>query len=88
MAIGLSAGAFMLMLTILASRIRRQRPVSGMEGLISDIGEVRVRIAPRGKVWVQGEYWNAESDQVIEVGEKVEVVDVVQLTLRVRKVEG
>jgi len=59
--------------------------VSGTGGLVGASGEVRVRIAPRGKVWVNGEYWNAESDEEIEVGQKIEVVAVQGLMMRVRK---
>ena len=33
-----------------------------MDGLIGEIGEVRVKLGPVGKVFVHGEYWNAEAD--------------------------
>jgi len=45
-----------------------------------------VRLAPRGKVWLHGEYWNAESDEDVEVGQKVRVVSRDHMVLRVRKV--
>jgi len=38
-----------------------------------------------GKIFVHGEYWNAESDQTILPGEKVEVIGVKGLKLIVRK---
>ncbi len=84
----LCASAFMLFIGTLAVRTWRQQPVSGPEGLIGEIGEVRVRLAPRGKVWMHGEYWNAESDEEIEVGQKVRVVSMNHLVLRVRRVAG
>ena len=75
----------MFALTMLAARAWRQKPVSGTGGLVGARGEVRVRIAPRGKVWVNGEYWNAESEEEIEVGQKIEVVALQGLMMRVRK---
>jgi membrane-bound serine protease (ClpP class) len=83
--VGVGAALLMLFIGSLAVRTFGQRPVSGMEGLIGAIGEVRVRIAPRGKVWIHGEYWNAESDEVLEVGQKVQVVNITNLVLQVRK---
>jgi membrane-bound serine protease (ClpP class) len=81
----LSVSAFMLFIGTLAVRTWRQKPVSGREGLIGEIGEVRERLVPRGKVWLHGEYWTAESDEEIEVGQKVRVVGLHGLVLRVRK---
>jgi membrane-bound serine protease (ClpP class) len=81
----LSVSAFMLFIGTLAVRTWRQKPVSGREGLIGEIGEVRERLAPRGKVWLHGEYWTAESDEEIEVGQKVRVVGLHGLVLQVRK---
>jgi membrane-bound serine protease (ClpP class) len=83
--VALCAGFIMFTLTMLAARAWRQKPVSGTEGLVGATGEVRVRIAPRGKVWVHGEYWNAESDEDIEVGQKVQVVALHGLVMKVRK---
>jgi len=83
--VALCAGLIMFALTMLAARAWRQKPVSGTGGLVGASGEVRVRIAPRGKVWVNGEYWNAESDEEIEVGEKIEVVALQGLMMKVRK---
>jgi len=82
----LSVSAFMLFVGTLAVRTWRQKPTSGGEGLIGEVGEVRVRLAPRGKVWLHGEYWNAESDEEVEVGQKVQVVSRDHMVLRVRKV--
>ncbi len=82
----LTVSAFMLFVGTLAVRTWRQKPTSGGEGLIGEVGEVRVQLAPRGKVWLHGEYWNAESDEDIEVGQKVRVVSRDHMVLRVRKI--
>lgn len=63
----------------------RQAPVrTGLEGLIHEIGTARSAIAPRGKVFVHGEIWDAVSDEPVASGEPVEVVAVRNLTLAVR----
>jgi membrane-bound serine protease (ClpP class) len=81
----LCVSAFMLFVGTLAVRTWRQQPVSGLEGLIGEVGVVRERLAPRGKVWVHGEYWTAESDEEIEAGQKVRVVGIDRMVLRVRR---
>ena len=81
----LCVSAFMLFVATLVVRTWRQQPLSGAEGLIGQVGEVRVRLTPRGKVWLHGEYWNAESDEEIEEGLKVRVVGINRMVLRVRR---
>ncbi len=66
----------------------RSKPVIGSEGLIGEVGIAKSRIAPEGKVFIFGELWNAYSDEVIEKGEKVKIVEVNNLKLKVRKEEG
>jgi membrane-bound serine protease (ClpP class) len=56
--------------------------------MIGEIGEVRGKLNPTGKVFVHGEYWNAEADGEIEIGEKVKVVGVEGMRLRVSRVSG
>jgi membrane-bound serine protease (ClpP class) len=81
----LCVSAFMLLVGTLAVRTWRQRPTTGREGMMGEIGEVRERIAPRGKVWLHGEYWTAESEEELEVGQKVRVIGINHMVLRVRK---
>jgi len=83
--VAICASSFMLFIGLLAVRTLRQPLVSGIDALIGATGEVRVRLAPRGKVWVQGEYWNAESEENLEVGQKVRIVSVKDLVLHVQK---
>jgi len=60
----------------------------GAEGMLYKVGSVVYRLAPRGKVWVNGELWNAisMSGEAIEEGEKVEVLQLDGLTLHVDRV--
>lgn len=41
-----------------------------------------------GRVFIWGEYWNAISDEKIEVNEKCKIVEVVKLTLKVTKLSS
>ena len=78
---------FTLLVSYLVVRSQRRKPALGREGLVGEVGEVRQRIAPdspAGRIFVHGEYWNANADRVIEVGERVEVVRVDGMRLTVR----
>ncbi len=70
----------------LAFRAQRRKPLTGRDAMVGLIGKVRVEIAPEGKVFVNGELWNAQAEQRIEVGEKVEVLEVHNLKLKVKKI--
>ena len=67
-------GAFVLTVSYLVFRSQKSKPSLGVEGLIGEIGEVRGKLTPKGKVFVHGEYWNAQAEGEIDVGEKVRVV--------------
>ncbi len=75
----------MLLLGYLVFKSQRRKPTLGMEGLIGEIGEVRLKMNPNGKVFVHGEHWNAEGDGEITVGEKVRVVGFEGMRLKVRR---
>ena len=73
-------------LASLVARAYRHRVTTGREGLLEERGTARSSIAPRGKVTVRGEIWNAVADEPVEAGEPVEVLGVDGMTLRVRPV--
>ena len=82
---------FTFLVSYLVVRSQRGKPALGREGLIGEIGEVRRRIAsdtPGGKVFVHGEYWNAISDESIDVGEPAQVVGVHGMRVTVRRVSN
>jgi membrane-bound serine protease (ClpP class) len=70
-------------LVTLVIRARQNKAVMGMETLVNQIAEVRTALTPAGMVFVQGEYWNAESEVPVEKGGRVRVVSVEGLKLRV-----
>ncbi|MCI0711654.1 MAG: nodulation protein NfeD, partial [Chloroflexi bacterium] len=69
----------------LAMKTRYSKPVTGEEGMIGLIGEVRTALEPSGRVFVQGELWKAETvnGAYVNKGEKVMVAEVHDLLLRV-----
>lgn len=72
---------------VVGAGLRAQfRPVqAGVETMIGQCVPVISRIDARGgKVFVEGEYWNAVSDTPVEAGASVEIVAVDGLTLKVK----
>lgn len=70
----------------IALRTQRSPRVTGVAALIGRRAQVIEGLAPRGRVRLDAETWNAEAAGVIEVGAEVEVTGVEGLTLRVRPV--
>ena len=81
------SAAFFIFAVTKAINARLKKPTTGMEGLVGEEGTVATPIAPEGKVSIHGEFWNAISDQPVEKGEKVQVVGVTKLKLKVNKIE-
>jgi len=80
-----TVGAIMLALSYLVFKSQKLTPTMGMDGLIGEIGDVRGKLGPVGKIFVHGEYWNAEADTEIDVGERVEVIGYQGMRLKVRR---
>ena len=79
---------FFIAVTSLAFRAQQSKPQTGAEALVGLIGKVSQEIDREGKVFVNGELWNAQADERISVGERVEVVAVHNLKLQVKKIGG
>ena len=64
----------------------QQLPVrTGKEAMIGKVAPALARIDDQGgKVFVEGEYWNAVSDTPIQPGQVVQIVDIRGLTLKVK----
>ncbi len=74
-----------LVVGTLVVRSQRRRVSGGREGMLGAVGVARERLDPQGMVLVRGEYWTATSDTPIDRDERVEVVAVDGLRLRVRR---
>ncbi len=78
-------GAITVFLMTIAIRARRNKVVTGEQGMIGAIGEARTDIDGEGKVFVQGELWNARAPSHVSLGDQVVVRKVEGLELEVEK---
>ena len=83
--VGGTVGAIMLVVATLVVRSQRARAALGPQAMVGTVGIARHRLAPEGTVLVRGEYWTAESEDVVDAGERVEVTGVEGLRLHVRR---
>ncbi len=81
----LVTGAFFIIAMTAALKAQMAKPATGFEGLVGEIGVVRTRLAPEGKIFVHGEFWNAYADEVIEPDAKVRVLKAEGLRLKVER---
>ena len=61
-------------LTTIAVKSQRRKIKTGMEGLIGGIAEVKHWDGKKGKVFIHGELWEAESDGELQEGKKAEII--------------
>ncbi|HEY8491174.1 MAG TPA: NfeD family protein, partial [Dehalococcoidia bacterium] len=79
-------GAFFGFLVTAVLKVRKRQAFTGREAMIGAEATAKTALAPRGEVLVQGERWEAVLEEgEAAPGERVTVVDVEGLTLRVRK---
>lgn len=81
-------GGFMLFVAHSAYRTLRRRATTGAEGLVGQRGKAIGNFTKRGKVFVNGEVWDATLDDgIVEKDAMVEVVEVRDgLLLKVKKI--
>jgi membrane-bound serine protease (ClpP class) len=86
--LGVTGATALFFLAVVGAGLRAQRRTvtTGLRGMVGRRARVVERLAPRGRVQLLGELWNAVSDEMVEAGMEVEVVGAEQLTLRVRPV--
>jgi membrane-bound serine protease (ClpP class) len=83
LAISIPLGLITAFLMTIAFRARRNKVVTGVQGLIGEIGVAQSPLVPEGKVFVHGEIWNAISSAHVPIGTKVVVRRVEGLQLEV-----
>jgi membrane-bound serine protease (ClpP class) len=83
LAVSIPFGIITAFLMSIAMRARRNKVVTGEQGLIGEIGTAQTALAPAGKVFVHGELWDAVSVVPIPAGEHIVVRQVDGLTLKV-----
>jgi membrane-bound serine protease (ClpP class) len=67
----------------IALKARRNKMVSGAEGLVGETGIAQTALSPRGKVFVHGELWDAACSTDVAAGKLVVVRRVDGLLLQV-----
>lgn len=85
----LVTAAFFLFGMGMVVRAHRRKPTTGRRGMIGLKGDARAAIdSGQGQVLVHGELWSAISEKRIKKGERVKVVDVDGLVLKVETLES
>jgi len=77
---------FFIVVAGIVFRMHFRRSMTGTEAMVGEMGVAYTALAPAGQVFLQGEYWEAVSEEPVAAGEAVEVLEVVNLKLRVRRV--
>jgi membrane-bound serine protease (ClpP class) len=75
-AAALAIGLFFLFIGYYLVKAQRSRGAVGFEGLMGEEGVAVTSIENRGKIFIHGEYWDAESDGRINQGDRVKVVEI------------
>jgi membrane-bound serine protease (ClpP class) len=83
LAVSIPLGLITAFLMGIALKARRNKQVSGAQGLIGETGIVQTALSPRGKIFVHGELWDAVSSSDVPIGQSVVVRDVNGLLLEV-----
>ncbi len=80
-AVALPFAAITMLLLTLVVRARRSKVITGTDGMLGETGIVLSAVAPEGKVFIRGEYWDAISPVPIPSGARVRVTAVDRLKL-------
>jgi membrane-bound serine protease (ClpP class) len=84
--VALLTGLFFAFAVAKAVQAQKKQAVTGSEGLLGQVAEVRTPLRPKGTVFLKGELWDAESlDGILEVGEEAEVTGVDGFCLQVKR---
>jgi membrane-bound serine protease (ClpP class) len=83
LAVSIPLGMITVFLMTIALKARRNKVVTGIEGLIGEIGTAQTVLAPSGKVFIHGEIWDATASREVGVGQDVVVEKVDGLRLQV-----
>ena len=85
LAVSVPLGVITVFLMTIALRARHAKVVTGQQGMVGAVGEARTDIDPEGKVFIQGELWNAHAPSRVGIGEQVVVRKIEGLELEVEK---
>ena len=83
LAVSIPLGVITAFLMSIALRARRNKVVTGAQGLVGELGVAQTPLSPQGKVFVHGELWDASCSASLPVGARVVVRRVNGLQLEV-----
>jgi membrane-bound serine protease (ClpP class) len=86
LAVSIPLGLITAFLMSIALQARRNKLVSGAQGIIGETGIVQAALSPRGKIFVHGEIWDAVSFSDVPVGQTVVVRKIDGLLLQVEPI--
>jgi len=81
--VSIPLGIITAFLMSIALKARRNKVVTGEQGLVGEIGVAQTSLSPQGKVFVHGELWDAIASSALPIGQLVVVRRVDGLTLQV-----
>ena len=83
LAVSIPLGLITAFLMTMAVKARRNKVVTGVEGLVGEAGIAQTALSPKGKIFVHGELWDAVSSTDVSTGQSVVVRRVDGLVLQV-----
>jgi len=83
LAVSVPLGLITAFLMTIALKARRNKIVTGAQGLVGETGVAQTALSPQGKVFVHGELWDAVASSALPVGQLVVVRRVDGLMLEV-----
>lgn len=86
LSVAIPLGAISVFLMTLALRARRNKVVTGEQGLIGEVGVALSPLTPRGKVLLHGSIWDAVAPANVDAGQQIAVRGVHDLVLQVEPV--
>src|SRR5437899_2280412 len=86
LAVSVPLGFITAFLMTIALKARKNKVVTGAQGLLGETGIAQTALSPRGKVFVHGEFWDAVSSVEVPAGQMVVVRRIDGLTLQVEPV--
>lgn len=83
LAVSVPLGIITAFLMSIALKARRNKVVTGEQGLVGETGVAQTALSPQGKVFVHGELWDAVASAALPIGQLIVVRRVDGLTLHV-----
>jgi membrane-bound serine protease (ClpP class) len=83
LAVSIPLGLITAFLMTIALKARRNKIVTGSQGMIGETGVAQTALSPQGKVFVHGELWDAVASSPLPIGQLVVVRHVDGLILQV-----